>query len=315
MSWLEAVHKRPRILSEGASRRIDHRPERGRLERGRGEREIEGEVELLTLAVVAGEVGKISGPGLADQHTLRLVRIGDRPPPSQHLVHLRAVHAVDLEAFLGRGRVEADRSDGIVAQETVLHDGVGDVDPEAGDPTVEPGAEDRVERLAHVVVPPVQVRLLREEVVQVVLTRRAVEGPRGTAERAPPIVRRAAVGGGIGPDVPVPVLEPRARAARRGTTDADRSCGSARDRGSRGCRGVPPLRSAGREPRHRRGPARRRGSRRRRTPSRGSGSDAPGSTRWRRRRARRDGRGGLRHPSRSPIPSPSASWNERGYTW
>ena len=39
------------------------------------------------------------------------------------------------------------------------------------------------------------------------------------------------------------------------------------------------------------------------------------SARCRRRRATRDGRAAITTPSRSPTPSPSESWNERGYTW
>ena len=59
----------------------------------------------------------------------------------------------------------------------------------------------------------------------------------------------------------------------------------------------------------------RRGNRTRRSPNRGSGSDGsglsqmpstPSQARWSRR---------VDHASRSPTPSPSESWKERGYTW
>ena len=57
---------------------------------------------------------------------------------------------------------------------------------------------------------------------------------------------------------------------------------------------------------------RRRGSRRRRSRSRPSASGRSARARWRRRRARRGSRGASMMPGRSPTPSPSVSWNERG---
>jgi hypothetical protein len=116
------------------------------------------------------------------------------------------MHAVNLRPLPVRARVGTGRiGRGIVAQETILHDRVRDIDPETRDPAVEPEAQDRVEGLAHLLVPPVQVRLLGKEIVQVVLPGRAVERPGGAAEDAAPVVGRATVGGRIPPDVPVPV--------------------------------------------------------------------------------------------------------------
>src|SRR3954447_12703407 len=81
-----------------------------------------------------------------------------------------------------------------------------DVDAETRDTAVEPEAENPVELLAHVLVPPVEVRLLGREVVQVVAAALAIPGPRGAAaERGEPVVRDPVL-----PHVePGPFAEPR----------------------------------------------------------------------------------------------------------
>ena len=78
-----------------------------------------------------------------------------------------------------------------------------DVDAEAVDAALEPEAHDLVERLAHLVVPPVEIRLLGQEVVQVVLTALLVERPRRAPEDRLPVVRRRPVGLRVAPYVPV----------------------------------------------------------------------------------------------------------------
>src|SRR5256885_8969654 len=80
---------------------------------------------------------------------------------------------------------------------------MGDVDAEASDAAVEPEAVDLVESVANGGIPPVEVRLLREEVVQVELAGMRVKGPRRAAKGAQPVIRRAAIRPGIGPDVPI----------------------------------------------------------------------------------------------------------------
>ena len=85
---------------------------------------------------------------------------------------------------------------------------MGDVDAETGHTPVEPEAQDCIECVAHVLVPPVEVGLRGEELVQVVLAARLVEGPRRLArvERHRPVVRVTAVGFRVGPDVPIAML-------------------------------------------------------------------------------------------------------------
>jgi hypothetical protein len=85
---------------------------------------------------------------------------------------------------------------------------VRDVDAEAGDAAVEPVAEDAVELVADILVPPVEVRLGGREVVQIVGAAFLVPRPRGAAaERGAPVVRDLPR-----PDVEVgPLVEPRMR--------------------------------------------------------------------------------------------------------
>src|SRR5581483_6208786 len=77
-----------------------------------------------------------------------------------------------------------------VAQLPVLDEPVRDVDAKAGDAPVEPEAEDPLELRPDVVVPPVEIRLLGRELVQVVRLPLLVPGPRGASgEQGPPVVR------------------------------------------------------------------------------------------------------------------------------
>ena len=115
-------------------------------------------------------------------------------------------HVVDgplaIELHLG-GIVGSRRR--VVTELTVFDDALGDVDPEAGDAAVEPEAVDLVEGVTNGRVPPVEIRLLRKKVVQVVLARVGVERPGRPAKGAQPVIRRAAVRLAIGPDVPIAV--------------------------------------------------------------------------------------------------------------
>src|SRR5207247_8458016 len=72
----------------------------------------------------------------------------------------------------------------IVAQGGVLVDALCDVDPEAGDPAVEPEPQDPLELRVHGRLPPVQVRLGGQEAVQVVLAAGVVDRPGGRDGRA-----------------------------------------------------------------------------------------------------------------------------------
>ena len=97
---------------------------------------------------------------------------------------LRGFHVVDepLSATPNLGRVVLVRRR-VVPQLGVLDQAVRDVDAEPRDPAFEPEPQDLVERAVDVLGPPVEVRLLGKEVVQVVLTRGLVQLPRKRNER------------------------------------------------------------------------------------------------------------------------------------
>ena len=70
-------------------------PQRARLERRVQEKEVEVQVQLVALAVVGDELGKIEDPGLADQHPALLVGVANRAPASQHFVNFGQVGGVN----------------------------------------------------------------------------------------------------------------------------------------------------------------------------------------------------------------------------
>src|SRR2546423_14313212 len=94
----------------------------------------------------------------------------------------------------------------IVAQAFISDETRRHVDPESIDPAIEPEAHDVLDRGAHVLVPPVEARLLRQGMVQVVLAGLFIGRPRAppALEDRAPVVRWAA-SPRSGPDVEVPV--------------------------------------------------------------------------------------------------------------
>ena len=268
------VRAGPRRLGERLERVLGrlHDPAQGLgVQVGEDEREVEAQVELVAgLTVEAGDLPEVEDPGLADQDPRRIGRVGDPSPVAVDLVHLGAVHVVDLALAAAADVLGiVVRRSGVVAQLAVLDEAVRHVDAEPGDPAVEPEPEDLLELAAHVLVPPVQIRLLHQEVVQVVLAGPLVELPRPPAEDREPVVGRRAVGPWVAPHVPPPVLGVAGTTGRRRTTGGRRWCGSARGRGSPGCLATPRPRPGDRGSPGRRAPDGRRGSPRRRTPSPG----------------------------------------------
>ena len=153
---------RPRVRGQVLLGVLDRGAQRGRVELRVQEHEVEREVQLVVVAVERAELVGIEHVGLADEHAVRVVAVGERAPPAQHVVHLGPARVVDAAqpahlhppvVVLGGGRV--------VAQVAVLDDRVAHVDAEAGDAAVEPEAQDVVERVADVFVPPVEVGLRR----------------------------------------------------------------------------------------------------------------------------------------------------------
>ena len=146
-------------------------------------------MQLVDAVAVVGRQLVHGNGRLADEDPGLAIRVDQRPPTPNDVVHLRPVGVVDrslpehlrLEVvLLGRRRV--------VTQQRIFDDDVAHVDPEAGDAPVAPKAHDPVEGGPHLLVPPVQVRLLGKMVVQVGLTRGGVGGPGRPTETADPIV-------------------------------------------------------------------------------------------------------------------------------
>ena len=102
----------------------------------------------------------------------------------------------DLQAFAVQRRW-------IVAQVLVVNIEVDRVEPEAVDAPVQPEAGDAEQLILHGRAVEIQVRLLLQEVVQVVLPAPRLPLPAATAEDRQPVVGRRAIRLGIGPDIPV----------------------------------------------------------------------------------------------------------------
>ena len=154
------------------------------------ERHVEREVELvLAVPVEAPERLEVEHPRLAEEDPP--VDVGDRPPPSQHVVCLRAIHTeVRAQTVSADARMVRLESDAVVSKRAILHERVCDVDPEPRDAPVEPEPHDVVEGVVDLGVPPVEVRLFGEEVVEEVLARGIVPRPGRAAERRSPVVGR-----------------------------------------------------------------------------------------------------------------------------
>ncbi len=216
---------RPCALGDQPLQVLDDRPHGIGLERGVDEDEVEAAVQLVVpVAVELHQGGQLLDVRLADEQALRVVVPGDGAPTPQDVVRLGPVGVVDrfhphellVEGVVGRrGRV--------VAQLGVLDHHVAHVDAEARHAAVPPEPHDVVELAAHVLAPPVQVRLRRLEIVQEVLTARLVHLPSRPAEDAHPVVGRPASRRGVGPHVVVAVCgvtpaqrvdEPRVLVAR-----------------------------------------------------------------------------------------------------
>jgi len=125
---------------------------------------------------------------------------------------VRAVHGLLAEPALKPALALKRR---VVAKLSVVVEAVRDVDTEPGDAPVEPEPEDLPELLVHPRLPPVQVGLAGQEVVQVVLAAGGIEGPGGRPGRVQPVVRRAPIRlpfplRGVRPHVVVAVRRPRA---------------------------------------------------------------------------------------------------------
>ena len=135
---------------------------------------------------------------------------------------------------LTAGAAVSLRSSGIegwvAAQARVVEVEVHRVEPEPVDAAVEPEARHVEHRVLHGRIVEVEVRLLGQEVVQVVLHPLAVPFPGRAAEHREPVGGRRAVGLRVGPDVPVGPRVVARDAALAEPRMASRRCATGRGR-------------------------------------------------------------------------------------
>jgi len=116
------------------------------------------------------------------------------------IVVLECVRVIWAEAAADSLRRRLGR---VVAQQAVVKTEVDGIQAQPINATIQPEAHDIEHRSAYFRVVKVQVRLRSQKVVQVILATTRFPLPGDTTENRQPVVRRAAVGLGVGPDIPV----------------------------------------------------------------------------------------------------------------
>jgi hypothetical protein len=157
------------------------------------------------------------------------VFVHQRAQPAQELEVLGLVLVVEVilpvvGVHLGRdgGVALSGAQRGVVPQLLVVEVEVDRVEAEPVDPAIQPEPRDVEQLVLHLGVVQVQIGLLLEEVVQVVLHPVARPFPGRAAEDRQPVVGRAAIGLGVGPDIPVGFRVVAARNGFPGTRRAGR---------------------------------------------------------------------------------------------
>ena len=171
--------------------------------------------DLLALGELQPHVAELEEHGeyafLADpvDELLRAhaVRLGDgEDVVSREDLAAHLVQVVEDARRVGRHRVdahEAVRAVRLAVDEVRLLDVDDRVDAESAHALFQPEVRRAVERLAHLGVRPVEIRLLLGEGVEVILLALLAPRPRGAAENRAPVRRRRAVRLRVAPDVPV----------------------------------------------------------------------------------------------------------------
>ena len=209
------------------------------------EREVEGQLELVVVAVEIPGAVEIEHEGFAEQELGAGSTVSDPAPAPVHLVDFGTILAVDL--LLAEAGVGRTSPGGLSRSSVVVVEGMGDVDPEARHAPVEPETQHLLEGVLYLRVPPVEVGLGWPESCggSTARWRRRAStptgrccpascwaGPRRRAGRPTRTSRDA------GPDD---------RSGRRRTTDAVSWCGWAPGPTARRARGPGPRRSTGRD--------------------------------------------------------------------
>ena len=116
---------------------------------------------------------------------------------------LRLIRIPRMHLHVARQRWRGIARRRIVPQLRVVEVVVRHVEPEAIHAQLQPETRNVDDRRAHIRVVEIQLRLRRQEVVQVVLPPRRLPRPRRPAEPGLPVARRRSIGLGISPDIPV----------------------------------------------------------------------------------------------------------------
>jgi hypothetical protein len=166
-------------------------------------------VQFVAFAVVAGPPLQIEVEDLAHREPFRGVVVHHDAHLPEVAVHIGMafVHGVVVVSAIAPG------SFGDVGEVGVLPDEVSYVDPEPVDTAIQPEPHHVVHGGAHLGVAPLEIRLRRQEGMQVPLPGRFVPLPRRSAEDRPPVVRRHARSRAVPPHVPVAL---RVRSGRSG---------------------------------------------------------------------------------------------------
>jgi hypothetical protein len=151
-------------------------------------------------------------PGLM----LRVVGIKQRPDLLIRPVDIgvQAVHDMELRLEFAHGLVEhaGGLVHGVIPQLRVFHDVVRDIEAKTIDTSLQPEAEGVEHRLLDLGVAPVQVRLLREESMEIVLAGFLVKRPGGPAEDGKPVVWGRSIRFRVAPIIPIPLRTVATRA-------------------------------------------------------------------------------------------------------
>ena len=166
-----------------------------------------GEQLHLAVAILAADLG--DGEASA-------IFVEQRADPLEERRNVGMALIVELELEIERpGPRAVGRGRGrVIGQRGIVHCEVDRIEPEAVDAAIEPEARGVEQFLLHRRIVPVELRLFLEEIVEIILLPPRVPRPRRAAEHRLPVRRRAAVGLGVGPDVPVGLVARPARAAR-----------------------------------------------------------------------------------------------------
>ena len=130
--------------------------------------------------------------------------VGQGPDPCQEVDDPRVGLVVELVLEIERsGALATGRRRRIVPQLRVVHGEIDGVKAETVNATVQPEAGDLKQGVLDCRIVQVELRLLRQEVVHVILAASGVPGPGRTGEDGLPVVGRRSIGTRVRPDIPV----------------------------------------------------------------------------------------------------------------